>query len=238
MQQNQCLRSSANGHIATLQWHYFLDFLFFSLVAFTLLRSFALLLSPPFQWFIYIFFCVAFASFASRKNGIFANTWHNIVFRVHSCTDRWRRRRRRRQRHRPKCACASNTKWREREMYFIYFAVYSIRFSEHTNALFSDRNEDIQRLTQARKKILNKINGTCVFAYSASVRWCALQRTSVAASFDSITFTSLVRFATFDFILISFFFLHKMSSPLSPLPAAFQYLVVFVKCVHHFCIQF
>lgn len=92
-------------------------------------------------------------------------------------------------------------------MYFIYFAVYSIRFSEHTNALFSDRNEDIQRLTQARKKILNKINGTCVFAYSgASVRWCALQRTSVAASFDSITFTSLVRFATFDFILISFFF--------------------------------
>lgn len=172
-------------------------------------------LSPRFQWFISIYSLFFLAS------PLFVRLSKKWYFRKHlaqycfsralctilqqeaaSATSGWRG-----GRLRPEWACVSNTKWWEKSILSI-FCLFHTLFWTHNCTFLRCRGRHTQ-LHDRRKKKPRVWNKTCLCLFGAGCECARLRCASetsffLAASYDSITFRT--RFATFDFILKSFFF--------------------------------
>lgn len=235
-------------HYNNRQWHYFSVLLFlYHLFAFFLSCARSPLTSIS-MIYIYIEYSLFFLA-----SPLFVRLSKKWYFRKHlaqycfsralctilqqeaaSATSGWRG-----GRLRPEWACVSNTKWREKSILSI-FCLFHTLFWTHNCTFLRCRGRHTQ-LHDRRKKKPRVWNKTCLCLFGAGCECARLRCASetsffLAASYDSITFRT--RFATFDFILKSFFFHSRTFSP--PLwPSRYSMSpVVFVKCVHHFCIQF
>lgn len=163
--------------------------------AFALLRSFALLLSPPIQWFIYIFLLRS-----PLEKMVFSQTLGTILFFV--------------------CTLAPTdggdgvsdidqnvlvhrirNDEREKDLFYLFCCLFHTLFWTHKCTFLQWKRR--HTVPDSSEKKLNKINKTRVFAYSsASVRSCALQRTSISLALrHSIRSRSRLLFASLHSIL-------------------------------------
>lgn len=155
MQQNRCLPSSEWTHCHSTKTQTM------TLLPFTSSSLFCRLCShsPRSQWFIYFFFTAFLLSAASSFHVRLSKKWYFSKHLAQYCfsralfaaTGRQRQHQcQHQQMRRPKCACVCIDYEMTTENLFYLFYVYSIRSSEHTNALFSIEKEDTAK--RARKR--------------------------------------------------------------------------------------